>query len=37
MKEQKFNEIVGESNALKSVLSKIQQVAPTDATVTDHG
>ena len=31
--EQNFEEIVGESKALKSVLFKIQQVAPTDATV----
>ncbi|HET9785630.1 MAG TPA: sigma 54-interacting transcriptional regulator, partial [Pyrinomonadaceae bacterium] len=31
--EQNFEQIVGESEALKSVLFKIQQVAPTDATV----
>jgi chemotaxis protein methyltransferase CheR len=31
--EQNFEEIVGESEALKQVLHKIQQVAPTDTTV----
>ena len=31
--KQSFEEIVGESEALKEVLFKIQQVAPTDATV----
>ena len=33
MTDPKFNEIVGDSNALKSLLFSIQQVAPTDATV----
>lgn len=33
MRDPKFNEIVGDSKALKSLLFSIQQVAPTDATV----
>jgi PAS domain S-box-containing protein len=32
-----FEEIIGESNVLKDVLYKTEQVAPTDATVIIHG
>lgn len=31
--EHHFNEIIGESQAMKAVLRKVEQVAPTDATV----
>jgi Transcriptional regulator containing GAF, AAA-type ATPase, and DNA binding domains len=31
--EHNFEEIIGESQALKNVLRKVEQVAPTDATV----
>ncbi|MGH7808611.1 MAG: sigma 54-interacting transcriptional regulator, partial [Thermodesulfobacteriota bacterium] len=35
--EQNFEEIVGQSEALKNVLRKVEQVAPTDATVLIQG
>jgi len=35
--EHNFEEIIGESNALKNVLYKVEQVAPTDATVLVSG
>lgn len=35
--ERNFDEIIGSSTSLKKVLRKVEQVAPTDATVLIHG